>query len=79
VGVAVFFHHINSDIFFATYVINQCLQRLRQYNINKKEYDFFVGKIREDKLNELKLGLNKQQNMLNLLVNKVNESKLYVV
>jgi hypothetical protein len=78
VGVAVFVHHINSDI-FAMYVINQCLQILRQYNINKKEYDFFVGKIREDKLNELKSGFNKQQNMLNLLVNKVNESKLCVV
>jgi hypothetical protein len=42
------------------------------YNIHTEKYDLFVGKIREDKLNELKSGLNKQQNIFQSL-SRVNE------
>jgi hypothetical protein len=45
----------------------------RHYNTHKEKYDLFVGKIREDKLNELKLDINKQQHILQYL-SKANET-----
>jgi hypothetical protein len=52
-------------MFFASYVIKQSLFTKitvlkRHCNTHKEKYDLFVGKIREDKLNELKSCLNEQ-------------------
>jgi hypothetical protein len=77
-----FAHQINSNN--VCLVCNQTISVCRDYNIkhhnniHKEKYDLFVGKIREDKLNKLKSGLNKQQNIFQSL-SKVNETAVKAI